>query len=150
MKHKNNTVEEEGRGKIMPLVTMNALTKAIQRKLNVTGDEARRYAMIVMDFFGYDDCIIDNILDHHDRKLFYRLQAEGLLNVQRDEVILCNGKSWRIHYWMLQKHEIFPSVPLKQGRDTSTKNGSDPSYKPHTVYSSLPDKAWAARKNFFV
>jgi hypothetical protein len=131
---------------MMPLVTMSALTKAIQRRLNVAEEEARRYAGIVLDLFGYDDCIIDNILDHHDRRLFYRLQAEGLLDTQRDEVILCDGKSWRIHYWMLQKHAIFHSEPMKQGRSTATKNRGAPSYKSHTVYSSLPDKAWAARK----
>lgn len=131
---------------MMPLVTMNALTKAIQRRLNVPGDEARRYAGIVMDIFGYDDSIIDNVLDHRDRRLFYRLQAEGLLNTQRDEVTLCDGKSWRIHYWMLQKHAIFHSEPIKQGRVINVKNRGAPSYKSHTVYSSLPDKAWATRK----
>lgn len=134
----------------MPLVTINVLAKAIQRKLNITEDEARKYAMIVMDIFGYDDSIIDNVLDHQDRKLFYRLQEEGLLNAHREDVILCNGKSWRIHYWMLQKHAILPSEQLSQGRSTSAKNKGAPSYKPHTIYSSLPEKAWAARKNFFV
>ena len=150
MEYKNNSVEEEVRGKKMPLVTMNVLAKAIQRKLNVTGDEARKYAMIVMDHFGYDDSIIDNILDHRDRKLFYQLQTSGILNAQQDEVILCSGKSWRIHYWMLQKHAIFPFIPMNPGRVTSTKNKGAPSYKKHTIYSSLPEKAWAARKNFFV
>ncbi len=130
----------------MPLVTMNALTKAIQRRLNIPEDEAKRYAGIVMDIFGYDDCVIDNILDHRDRRLFYRLQSEGLLNTQRDEVTLCDGKSWRIHYWMLQKHAIFHSEPIKQGRVINVKNKGTPSYKTYTVYASLPDKAWAARK----
>jgi hypothetical protein len=134
----------------MPLVTINVLAKAIQRKLNITEDEARKYAMIVMDIFGYDDSIIDNVLDHQDRKLFYRLQEEGLLNAHREDVILCNGKSWRIHYWILQKHEIFPYIPMNQGRETSTKNKGAPSYKQQNIYSALPEKAWAARKNFFV
>ena len=150
MEYKNSIVEEEVRGNKMPLVTMNVLTKAIQRKLNVPGDEARKYAMILMDIFGYDDCIIDNVLDHHERKLFYQLQTKGILNAQQDEVILCSGKSWRIHYWMLQKQAIFPSVHMNPGRVTSTKNKGAPSYKKHTIYSSLPEKAWAARKNFFV
>jgi hypothetical protein len=131
---------------MMPLVTIHVLAKAIQRRLNVTAEEARKYASIVLDLFGYDDCIIDNILDHHDRRLFYKLQTGGILNTQRDEVVLCDGKSWRIHYWMLQKHAIFHAEPMKQGRSTVTKNRGAPSYNPHSVYSSLPDKAWAARK----
>ena len=69
----------------MPLVTLNALSKTIQRKLNVNEKEARRYAEIVMDIFGYDDCVIDNMLDHSDRRLFYRLESEGILNTRRDE-----------------------------------------------------------------
>lgn len=134
----------------MPLVTLSALAKAIQRKLDVNEEEARRYAEVIMDLFGYDDCIIDNILEQQDRRLFYRLEAEGLLNTRREETLLHNGTNWRIHYWILQKHEIFQSGTEKKGRGTRKRNRSTPSYNPRTIYSSLPEKAWAARKTLFV
>jgi hypothetical protein len=134
----------------MPLVTLNALAKTIQRKLNVNEKEARRYAEIVMDMFGYDDCIIDNMLDHSDRRLFYRLESEGILNTRRDEALLCDGTNWRIRYWEFQKNAIFSSETKRKGRNIRTKNGNVPSYNPHTIYSSLPETAWTTRKTHFI
>ena len=134
----------------MPIVTLNALTKTIQRKLNVNEKEARRYAEIVMDMFGYDDCIIDNILDHSDRRLFYRLESEGILNTRRDEALLCDGTNWRIRYWEFQKTEIFSSETKTKGRRIRMKNINIPSYEPSTIYSSLPETVWTTRKTHFI
>ena len=130
----------------MPLVTLNALAKTIQRKLNVNEKESRRYAEIVMDMFGYDDCIIDNMLDHSDRRLFYRLESEGILITRRDEALLCDGTNWRIRYWEFEKNAIFPSETKTKGRRIRTKNRIVPSYNPPTIYSSLPETAWTTRK----
>ena len=134
----------------MPLVTLNALTKTIQRKLNVDEKEARRYAEIVMDMFGYDDCIIDNMLDHSDRRLFYRLESEGILNTRRDEALLCDGTNWRIRYWEFEKNAIFPSETKTKQRRIKTKNRIVPSYNPPTIYSSLPETAWTTRKTHVI
>jgi len=134
----------------MPLVTLNALAKTIQRKLNVNEKEARRYAEIVMDMFGYDDSVIDNMLDHSDRRLFYRLESEGILNTRRDEALLCDGTTWRIRYWEFQKNAIFSSETKKKGRNFRTKNSYIPSYNPHTIYSSLPETVWTTRKTHVI
>jgi hypothetical protein len=130
----------------MPLVTLNLLCKTIQRKLNVNEKEARVYAEIVMDIFGYDDCVIDNMLDHSDRRLFYRLESEGILNTRRDEALLSDGTNWRIRYWEFQKNSIFSSEIKKNERHIRTKNKKAPSNSNHTVYSSLPEVVWATRK----
>jgi hypothetical protein len=134
----------------MPLVTLNALAKTIQRKLNVNEKEARRYAEIVMDMFGYDDCIIDNMLDHSDRRLFYRLESEGILNTRRDEALLCDGTNWRIRYWEFQKNAIFSSETKKKERNFRTKNSTVALYNSHTIYSSLPETAWTTRKTHII
>ena len=134
----------------MPLVTLNALAKTIQRKLNVSEKEARAYAEIVMDMFGYDDCIIDNILDHTDRRLFYRLESEGILNTRREEALLCDGSNWRIRYWVFQKNVIFPSETKKKIKLARPRNKTVPSYDPPTIYSSLPETAWTTRKTPFI
>jgi hypothetical protein len=133
----------------MSIVTLKELTKAIENKLDVNGEEARRYANVVMDLFGYDDCIIDNILEHRDRRLFYRLESEGFLDTRRDEVLLTNGKNWRIHYWVLQKAAIFQYLKEKTGRNTRLKIRDAPTCR-GTIYSSLPEGVWAARKSLFV
>ena len=133
----------------MPLVTLNALSKAIQRKLNVNEKEARRYAEVIMDIFGYDDCVIDNMLDHSDRRLFYRLELEGILSTRRDEALLSDGTNWRIRYWEFQKNSIFSSEIKKKGKNIKTKNRNIASYRLHTIYSSLPETAWTTRKTHF-
>jgi hypothetical protein len=134
----------------MPLITLNALTTILQKKLVITEKEARRYAEIVMDMFGYDDCILDNILDHNDRRLFYRLESEGILYTRRDEALLHDGTNWRIRYWVFQKNVIFPSETKKKGRTIKTKNKPVHSFDPHAIYSSLPETAWTTRKTLFI
>jgi hypothetical protein len=134
----------------MPLVTLGALAKIIQRKLNISEKEARTYAEIVMDMFGYDDCIIDNILDHADRRLFYRLEAEGILYTRREEALLSDGTNWRIRYWAFQKNVIFSSESKKKTKTLRQKNKSPPVYDPQTIYLSLPEAVWTTRKTSFI
>ncbi len=134
----------------MPVITLNALTKTIQRKLNVTEREARGYAEIILDLFGFDDCIIDNILDHTERRLFYRLESEGILNTRREEALLSDGTNWRIRYWVFEKNVMFASEPKKKIKLAPAKNKQTPSYDPHTIYSSLPETVWTTRKTPFI
>lgn len=137
----------------MPLITLHILAKTIQRKLNISEKEARGYAEIVMDMFGYDDCIIDNSLDHADRRLFYRLEEEGILYTRRDEAILSDGTNWRIRYWVFQKNVIFPTETKKKVKIYRPKNKpikTIPPYNPNAIYSSLPETAWTTRKTHFI
>jgi hypothetical protein len=138
----------------MPLISLHELTKTIQKKLNISEREARSYAEIVMDVFGYDDCILDNNLDHADRRLFYRLEAEGILFTRRDEAILSDGTNWRIRYWVFQKSNLFQTTAKKKVALSRTKNKhpekSPSSYDSHSVYSSLPETAWTTRKTHFI
>ncbi len=134
----------------MPLVTLQILTKVIQRKLDISEKEARGYAEIVMDMFGYDDCIIDNILDHADRRLFYRLEAEGILGTRREEALLSDGTNWRIRYWEFQKKVIFSHETKKKVKTSKTKNKTIAAYRSQTIYSSLPETAWITRKTPFI
>jgi hypothetical protein len=133
-------------GRRMPLITLNVLTHALQRRLSISEKEARGYAEIVMDLFGYDDCIIDNVLDHADRRLFYRLESEGILSTRREEALLSDGTNWRIRYWQFQKKEIFSTEPKKKIKTATVKQKTIPTYDSQTIYSSLPETAWTTRK----
>ena len=138
----------------MPLIRLHDLIKTIQKKLNISEKEARGYAEIIMDMFGYDDCILDNNLDHADRRLFYRLEAEGILTTRRDEAILSDGSNWRIRYWVFEKNILFSSEPKKKVKLARAKNKHPvktiPPYDPNALYSSLPETAWTTRKNHFI
>ncbi len=125
-------------------MTINDLSIAIEEKLGIDAYEAKKYASIVMDFFGFEDRIIDNALEQKDRKLFYKLQSQGILHTQRERITLPNGRQWRIHYWLLTKNRILQKsnnqwIGVKQKIRQSPQNDD--------IYSCLPKEMWTTRKN---
>ena len=90
----------------MSIITLDDLSKAIANRVGIDIDEARRDAGFVMDIFGFDDRVIDNVLDPEDRQLFYILEEEGMLTTEREETTLYDGREWRTHYWKLKKDII--------------------------------------------
>src|SRR5690554_5997169 len=92
-------------------VTVDELASAIK---NGTGDDSRemeeeqayQLALHVLNFFGYSDRIIDNILEPEDRDAFYMLEDAGILTTEREETTLYDGREWRIHYWLFRKSRI--------------------------------------------
>jgi hypothetical protein len=73
-------------------------------------EDAREIAIRVLNFFGYNSEIIDNILEPDDRDVFYMLEEEDLLKPDREETTLYDGREWRIHYWRFNKNRIFAIV----------------------------------------
>jgi hypothetical protein len=100
-----------------------------------------------MDIFGYDDRIIDNVLEQKERKLFYLLQENGLLDTERDEIFLYNGRTWRIHYWLLQKNTIFHYANKKEEKFNNSKIKKLPVFQPDSIYEYLPSDLWISRKS---
>src|SRR3989304_2744047 len=68
--------------------------------------EAKSLAYRILNYFGYSDTIIDNLVDQEDRKLFYQLHDAGLLRSTWETTLLLSGKSWRIFYWQLSQEDI--------------------------------------------
>ena len=106
MSYRNNREDYLG-GQILNIIKLEDLSKAISTKLDIEMEQAKKYAHIVIDFFGFEDRIIDNILNPEERKLFYLLESLGILTVEREDITLSNGNEWRMHYWRLEKNEIF-------------------------------------------
>lgn len=133
----------------MNIITLDDLSRAIANRVGIDIEEARRDAGFVMDIFGYDDRVIDNVLDPEDRQLFYILEEEGMLTTEREETTLHDGREWRTHYWVLKKNTI-----LKYSRDENknvrtvfpekrqfTRDISD-----EAIYDSLEEDIWVTRK----
>jgi hypothetical protein len=119
-------------------LTVEHLTKAIKNSIDKQGmpeEEARAMAQHVMNFFGYSERIIDNVLEPEDRDAFYMLEDAGILMTEREETTLYDGREWRIHYWMFRKERI---QELITGRKTAEGGivGSD------NVYDEIPDDIW--------
>lgn len=122
------------------ILTIENLTKAIQNSVGDQGidkSEARRMAEHMMNFFGYSDRIIDNILEPEDRDVFYMMEDSGILMTEREETTLYDGREWRINYWLFCKDRIH-ELTHKKG----TKSDSDDEDE-QTVYDDIPEEVWS-------
>jgi polyhydroxyalkanoate synthesis regulator phasin len=120
-------------------LTVEHLTKAIKNSIDKAGmpeEEARAMAQHVMNFFGYSERIIDNVLEPEDRDAFYMLEDAGILMTEREETTLYDGREWRIHYWMFRKERIHELITgRKAGESEPGANGN--------VYDEIPDDIWS-------
>jgi len=131
----------------MTIITLDDLSKAIANRVGIDIEEARRDAGFVMDIFGFDDRVIDNVLDPEDRQLFYILEEEGMLTTEREETTLYDGREWRTHYWRLKKDTITRYAKervLEHGTiidKRQPKNVSD-----DDIYNTIDDDLWVTTR----
>lgn len=132
----------------MDIITRKDLSLVFEKKLNLPQKKAEDYASIVTDYFGFDDCIIDNLLDQNDRQIFYMLQEKGILTTAKMETALYDGRPWRIYYWHLNRRMIFMYLQEIDQGVPIIPNGKDiPKRSDHeTIYNSLSDELWYTRK----
>src|SRR5467141_1696277 len=118
-------------------LTLEDLTRAIKNSIDRSGmkeEEARAMATHVLNFFGYSERIIDNVLEPEDRDAFYMLEDSGILTTEREETTLYDGREWRIHYWMLRKERIAELVEAQKAKEEAEKMGS--------IYDDIPEDSW--------
>ena len=131
----------------MSIITLDILSKAIANRIGIDIEQARRNAGFILDIFGYDDRVIDNILNNEDRQLFYLLEEEGMLTTDQEDTVLYDGREWRTHYWVLKKKTI-----IKSSRDEYSGIRSIMSDKhvwdisDRSIYDSLAEDSWNTRK----
>ena len=122
-------------------VDVDSLAKAIRRSVGHEGmrpEDARTIAAHVLNFFGFNERIIDNVLEPDDRDTFYMLEDTGILQTERDETTLYDGREWRIHYWMFRKDRIFDLA--RQEAQAMAEAGEQ-----DVVYSSRSTRSGAFR-----
>jgi len=131
----------------MSIITLDDLSKAIANRVGIDMEEARRDAGFVMDIFGFDDRVIDNVLDPEDRQLFYILEEEGMLTTEREETTLYDGREWRTHYWKLKKDIIAKYSNEENGlRGYLIDKKQSRNFSEDDIYDNLDEKAWTTRK----
>jgi len=124
----------------MGTLTVEDLTHAIKNSIDRAGmkeEEARAMAQHVLNFFGYSERIIDNVLEPEDRDAFYMLEDSGILTTEREETTLYDGREWRIHYWMFRKERIQELVQAARERASRAKESS--------IYEEVPEDIWTTR-----
>ena len=122
----------------MEVLTTETLASAINYSpeySHMGDDEISYLAEHILNFFGFSDRIIDNVLHPEDRDTFYMLEDAGLMETGREETTLYDGREWRIHYWLLKVSEI------QSRRDAGPKYAPD-DMEP-SVYDEIPDDIWS-------
>jgi hypothetical protein len=123
------------------VLTVQQLTHAIMKSIDrqdIQPAAANQLATHVMNFFGYNDTIIDNILEPEDRDAFYMLEDLGLLMTEREETTLYDGREWRIHYWLFRRDKISELVSDHDGFDIEEEELS-------SIYDEIPEDIWSTR-----
>lgn len=122
------------------MITIDDLALAIENGIdsdrNLEHDQAIDLSQHVLNFFGYSNRIIDNVLEPEDRDAFYMLEDAGILTTEREEITLYDGREWRIHYWLFRRERIadLMAAPKKHRRSNDDADSA--------VYKGLPDEAW--------
>jgi hypothetical protein len=115
------------------VISFETMAHAIRNRMGVTEDIADDLAFRVLNYFGFEDEIIDNALDQDDRRMFYFLQDVQILGTHWEEALLPTGRTWRIFYWRLNTDKIMQySAPLKT--EPIMELG---------LYDSLPQTVWS-------
>jgi len=127
----------------MQIITLEDLSKAIANRTEISIEEARKEAGFVIDIFGLQDRVIDNVLDPENRQLFYALEKEGMLTTEREETTLYDGREWRIHYWVIRKDVI---LKYAQDENKRTKDVISDKQTIESIYNALSDGIWTTRK----
>lgn len=122
------------------IITVDELTQAIinairEERMIIEEEHAYHQALHVLNFFGYSDRIIDNILEPQDRDTFYMLEDKGILTTEREETTLYDGREWRIHYWLFRKNRIEELIEAKDPEEDTDKSEGN-------IYDRLSDEVW--------
>lgn len=123
------------------LVTIENLRKALsilfESHEGADKEWIDQIAEFVMDFFGYEDRILDNRLTPRDRDVFYMLEGMGLLKTEMEEATIHKGKTWRIHYWILNTEKI-KELLLKNDRMVD----GEETIQESSIYENLSEHVW--------
>ncbi len=132
---------ENLQSKIHNYTTLGELSRAINRGLSLRNrhmseEESNEAAEHIINFFGYNDRVIDNMLEPEDRDSFYTMEDIGILQTEREETTLFDGREWRIHYWILNVERIRELAGMK------IENHKDDSGAEYKIYEEIPDDYW--------
>ena len=130
----------------MDIITLKEMTKALEHKMKLNKEKAQKLAEFIMDAFGYENRIIDNVLKPDERQIFYMLEGEGFLTTEREQTRLYDGREWLTHYWELKKKTIRHYAQHQTTLRKTKIIRSSLKKEPQSIYNSITDDMWLMRK----
>ncbi len=125
----------------MSRITLEDLKKALEKVLEENDEDphqAEDMAEKVMNLFGYDRSITDNLLSSDERDIFYQLEDFDILTTEEERTNLPSGKKWRIYYWVLNESRIKELLEEDEEEDID-ETGS--------VYDEMANSVWQREKS---
>ena len=128
-------------------LTVDVLRKVIKDAIGEHGMEeyeAEVMARHVMNLFGFNNRILDNMLEPQDRDVFYMLEDEEILTTEREETTLYDGREWRIHYWIFRREKISEILGGKK-KEIMVSDDFSSVDEEASIYDEIPDDIWSRR-----
>ncbi|MEM5772024.1 MAG: DUF6015 family protein [Candidatus Aenigmatarchaeota archaeon] len=126
------------------LITPEILGTAIYNALNTSGNfsdkkECYDIAQRIMNLFGFENEVLDNILENGERSIFYLLEEFEILKSKHLDTIIPYdlGKTWRINLWKLNPEKIKEYFNLNVN-----SNGKEKNSEFENIYNFLSEDAW--------
>lgn len=121
----------------MKRIRLGELKRALEIVLeerDIEPEEADEIAERVMNLFGYDSVITDNLLSSNERDYFYMLEDFDIVTGEEETAYLPSGKRWRIHYWRLKKNKIKDIIEESEEEEEEPEEPS--------IYDQLSNDVW--------
>ncbi len=109
----------------MDIVTYEVLYKVLKkllRKRGLSDEDIKQLAEYIVNFFGYNDRIVDNVLTPADREVFYTLEEIGILKTYEEEITVSRSKLWRVHYWIYRINNIKKILEEEKEEESSPED----------------------------
>src|SRR6056297_3357101 len=129
----------------MDMITIKIMKQAIEHKIGLRTKHAKKIAMFIMDMFGYELRIIDNVITSDERQIFYMLEREGILSTCREQTRLYDGRAWMTHYWKLNTTDIL-RYSIKSKPQSIKKTLQEKVSAQTNIYNTLSEEKWLTRK----
>ena len=139
-------MDTENNGRTLTVSTLRRVIKDAIGEHGMEEVEAEEMARHVMNLFGFNNRILDNMLEPQDRDVFYMLEDEEILTTEREETTLYDGREWRIHYWIFRREKITEilngnrkEIPAPVDEFASMEEDES------SIYDEIPDDIWSRR-----
>ncbi len=103
-----------------------------QKGIEAKADDLLDTAISIMQFFGFENEVVGNHLEHEDLAVMYQLEDLGLVKTRIEEEILATNKIWRVNYFILDKKKIKGYAAMEPQKKDEFSD----------LYDSLPEEAW--------
>lgn len=122
----------------LTVITLQHLARAMVERMGLKDDEAENLAENVLDVFGFDHEVLDNVLEPEMRQSFYAMEQHGLLSAHSEENQLWQGQDWRTHTWHMKAERVLAAGAVHAQAAPFHDEAA-------AVYKGLPSAVWSRR-----